>query len=83
MPTVSAARGCSPTARRRRPIGVLNTTTYVTGISTIAAQIIPLALPSTPRSASNRKFPTRGIPSSEPVSIVGIPSRSVGVPSVP
>src|SRR2546427_562965 len=30
MPTVSAARGCSPTARMRRPMGVLNMTMYET-----------------------------------------------------
>jgi hypothetical protein len=45
MPTVSAARGCSPQARMRRPSGVLNMTKYETTTSAIAAQIIRFRCP--------------------------------------
>ena len=46
MPTVSAARGCSPQARIRSPIGVLNMTTYETKTSAIPTQIIRLRCPN-------------------------------------
>ena len=44
---MSAARGCSPTARMRRPIGVLKSTTQVATIVRNASQIIRLSWPST------------------------------------
>ncbi len=45
MPTVSAARGCSPTERKRRPNGVRNTKMYVPTSSANDTQIIRLSWP--------------------------------------
>jgi hypothetical protein len=45
MPTVSAARGCSPQARIRRPIAVLKRAMYERITSANPAQIMMLRLP--------------------------------------
>src|SRR5262249_29204663 len=46
MPTVSAARGCSPTERSRSPVGVRKTTKYVTIRSRKDSQIKRLRSPN-------------------------------------
>ena len=45
MPTVSAARGCSPHARMRKPIGVLKSTNHATITSAKLSHTIRLSLP--------------------------------------
>jgi hypothetical protein len=55
IPTVSAARGCSPQARIRRPIGVLNMTTYERITSAKLSQIIRLRWPN----AGPKKYTSR------------------------
>ena len=45
MPTDSAARGCSPTARSRSPAGVRNSTRLITTTSSSISQIMRFILP--------------------------------------
>jgi hypothetical protein len=74
MPTVSAARGCSPTARSRRPQGVRKTKNQLNATSASANQIIRFMRP--------KMSPKNGMSSTSGTVIVGMRSI-VGVPSVP
>ena len=57
MPTVSAARGCSPTARMRSPIGVWKSTTWMATMSTNSSQIIRFSDPKTPAMPGMLRMP--------------------------
>ena len=75
MPTVSAARGCSPTDRMRRPIGVRKRITCVRISSPNTIQIIRLSEPKTP--------PMPGIDSTAGRWTFGTESIDAGVPFEP
>jgi hypothetical protein len=75
MPTVSAARGCSPTARIRRPSGVRKSTNHETGTRISASQIIRLRFP--------KMSPRNGTPSRNARWMFGMLGMSLGVPSCP
>jgi hypothetical protein len=57
MPTVSAARGCSPTDLMRSPIGVRKSTTWMRTMAANSSQIIRFRLPKTPRTPGRLRIP--------------------------
>ena len=80
MPTVSAARGCSPTARIRRPIGVLNMhDPRRPGSRMSAIQIIRLRLPEDVAEERHAVEERRGGRSGSLGMSLGVPSAAVDV----
>ena len=72
---MSAAFGCSPTDRIRRPSGVLKSTTHERTTVRSISQIIRLSWPKT--------SPKKGMSLMNPRFTFGISSGSSGVPWVP